>query len=88
MSYLKPIISTFAIDNEPSKPHLKEYGHALFVDDRTDDKVTAISEICNFIEKYKLKSIPSHSCKNKFRSNRPEAFVELLHDCFGEERGA
>lgn len=78
MGHLKPIISTYAIDDEPSRTYLAEYGHAVFVDEsRVADPDTA-EDVVAFVRKYRQITVPRDACAEKFYKNRPEAFVDLL----------
>ena len=81
MAHLKPVISTYHIDDEPSVPYLSEYGHAVFVDEREPVDVQ-ISTVVSFLEKYRTKPISADACKGKFYRNTPGALVDLLENLY------
>lgn len=87
MTFLKPILSTYSIDGEPSRPLLEEYGHACFVDERDSDTDGLARAAAGFIEKYKDVCITEDSCRGKFQANRPEAFVDVLEGLVRERMG-
>ena len=78
MGHLKPIISTYAIDDEPSRPYLANYGHAVFVDESRVADPDAVAEVAAFVRRYRQMAVPRDACAGKFYANRPEAFVDLL----------
>ena len=78
MGHLKPIISTYAIDDEPSRPYLANYGHAVLVDESRVADPDAVAEVAAFVRRYRQMAVPRDACAGKFYANRPEAFVDLL----------
>lgn len=80
MGHSKPVISTYQIDDEPSKPYLTEYGHTFFFDERIGADEVTVDRLCSFLSLYKLNQIPSDVCESKFYANRPEALVDLLEN--------
>lgn len=78
MGHLKPIISTYAIDDEPSRPYLADYGHAVFIDESRVADPDVVAEVAAFVHRYRQMAVPRDACAGKFYANRPEAFVDLL----------
>ena len=81
MAHLKPVISTYRIDDEPSVPYLSEYGHAIFVDERESGS-SQVASVVSFLDNYRLKSIPDDTCEGKFYRNTPAALVDLLEGLY------
>lgn len=79
MSYGKPIISTFDIEDEPSKKYLQQYPLALLLSGKDDPKKNADS-IAAFINKSLGKSIAYDEIKKQFYLNTPAAFMECIID--------
>lgn len=78
MGHLKPIVSTYAIEDEPSKPYLRKYGHAILVDETKAVDDGAVEEVVAFVSRYRKAPVPKGACEEKFYENHPEAFVDLL----------
>jgi glycosyltransferase involved in cell wall biosynthesis len=78
MSYGKPIISTFMIDNEPCIPYLQNYSASLLLDERNINDKEEVEKLNLFINKYKDSYTSNDEVKKKFYNNTPEAFVELV----------
>lgn len=75
MSYGKPIISTFDIENEPSKKYLEKYPLALLLskNDCAGDNAQKIQE---FIKDTAKKRVVFEEVENVFRLNTPKAFID------------
>ena len=78
MAHLKPIISTFRIEDEPSISYLKEYGHVWIMDERLSMSSHVIDDACSFLQRYERFEIPSDACSRKFQKSRPGAFVDVI----------
>ena len=81
MRFSKPIISTFAIENEPSIAYLKKYGNAFFLDERQPFDESA-DRLLEFIKNGSLSELPQGYCQKAFWTNTPEAFAETLENNF------
>lgn len=77
MSYGKPIISTYEIDNEPSAEYLRSYPCALLLDGRNAPEENAL-KIEEFIENSVGKHTDFDELKKKFILNTPEEFVRAI----------
>jgi hypothetical protein len=79
MSYGKPIISTFEIDQEPSCKYLSMYPLSLLLDGRDDiEKNTELLK--NFIRKNCNKTLEFKEIKQRYYLNTPQAFADLIID--------
>lgn len=76
MSYQKPIIATFPIDDEPSLPYLMRYGDTLLLDER-GDPVEAARVLEGFLHA-EHPPIPVGELEEKFWGNTPAAFCNLV----------
>lgn len=84
MSFGKPIISTYEIDEEPCIPYLEEYHLSLLIDQRGN--IDSNAKILNsFLDKFHNVSVPFNFIKNKFHKNTPEAFLEVLDSTIGDD---
>ena len=83
IGFMKPIISTYSIDDEAVIPVLKKYPAALLLDERKPPEVyrTAIRKL---ISDYAETTIDAESIKLMFRKNMPEAYVEIIEDILEE----
>ena len=73
MSYQKPIISTYRIDEDTCCPYIKTYGNSVLIDERLD----IIQNAClikNFLHNEKKDSINT----NSFILNKPSTMVEYI----------
>ena len=77
MSFGKPIISTYYIENEPSKEYLEKYGFALLIDEKKDVEESA-NEVKKFLSEIGEKEFDSKILNDIFYENTPKAFVDLL----------
>jgi glycosyltransferase involved in cell wall biosynthesis len=76
MSYGKPIISTYSIDDEACIPYLKNYPLALLLDERETDLESQGKRVRQFIEDTKGKRVEFDTVKEMFKNNLPETFVK------------
>ena len=74
MSYGKPIISTYDIENEPSKQYLEKYPLALLLSGKDAPEENA-KKIENFIKENLGKSVDFEELTEVFYLNTPKAFV-------------
>lgn len=80
MSYGKPIISTYSIENEPSIEYLEKYPLALLLNDKNSPEHNA-QEIESFLASISNKNIPFSDLREIFYLNTPEAFLrEILKE--------
>lgn len=77
MSYGKPIISTYEIDNEPSAEYLRNYPYALLLDGNAPPE-TNFEKIKAFIKSTAGKYADFDELKEKFILNTPEEFVRCV----------
>lgn len=85
MSYGKPIISSFDIENEPSAHYLKKYPLTLLL----DSKVSATENsalISDFIKESVGKSVSYDELKENFYNNTPAAFTQCLAELWENEK--
>lgn len=77
MTFGKPIISTFSINDEACIPYLEKYPLSLLLDERMnpDKQVKVLND---FIEKNKSLRIPVNKVKSIFSESTPEAFSKIL----------
>lgn len=74
MSYGKPIISTYDIEDEPSKKYLEKYPLALLLSGETSPEENA-KKIESFINENLGKTVAFEDLTEMFYLNTPEAFV-------------
>ena len=84
MSFGKPIISTYEIDEEPCIPYLEKYHPALLIDQRKslDENLKILND---FIDKNYKVSVPFNSIEKEFYKNTPKAFIEVIDSLMGED---
>lgn len=80
MSYGKPIISTYSIDNEACIPYLQKYPLGLLLDERSRNIKLQAQKLIDFVEKTKGKQIDYNSVEKNFYLNTPQAFVDYLNN--------
>ena len=73
MSYQKPIISTYRIDEDTCCPYIKTYGNAFLIDERLDINQN-VCLFTNFLQNTNGDSIDSDS----FLLNKPSTMVEYI----------
>lgn len=78
MSFCKPILSTYKIDNDASKTYLDRYPLALCIDERkeVDDNLYLIN---HFFQHYKEMNITFESVERKFFINTPNIYINLIN---------
>ena len=79
MSYGKPIVSTYSIDNEACIPYLNRYELSLLIDERVGNTEQQAEKFCNFVEKTWMKRVNYSSVESIYYQNTPQAFVEYLN---------
>lgn len=83
MSYKKPIISTFRIDNDPCLEPLVKYGLFIAIDERIDEDINA-EKLENFIDKNRKARIDDARFRKltnrdgDFYNNTCEAFADFI----------
>ena len=77
MSYLKPIISTYDISNEPSATYLRQYPLALLLSKDTAPKENA-EKIAQFIHEIHNTQLDYATLEKQFYLNTPKAFADTL----------
>ena len=77
LSYGKPIISTYTIDDDSSKSYLEKYPLALCIDQRKPPEEAA-KQIDEFIAATLHKSVSYEEVEKLFWKNTPKAYKELL----------
>lgn len=78
MSYGKPIVSTYSIDDEACIPYLSKYQLGLLIDERTGNVEQQAEQLCNFVEKTKERRVDFSTVEKIFYNNTPQAFVDYL----------
>ena len=77
ISYGKPIINTYRIDNDPSDALLKKYPICLSFDERKKDYKASAYKIERFLEE-EYKKVSYAELKEIFYTETPEKFIELV----------
>ena len=77
MSYGKPIISTYSVENEACIPYLKRYQLALLINENENAKVSA-NKLINFLIATKGQKVDFEYVKKEFKDNTPEEFINTL----------
>lgn len=78
MSYGKPIISTYSIDDEACIPYLRKYKLGLLIDERSGTVAQQAEQLSAFVEKTKNQRADFNSVERIFYLNTPQAFVDYL----------
>ena len=78
MSYLKPIISTFSIDNEACIPYLEKYPCALMIDERNENYQIQASKVVRFINNATGYTINKELITKTYINNMPETFITCV----------
>lgn len=78
MSYGKPIVSTYSIDDEACIPYLSKYQLGLLIDERTGNVEQQAEQLCNFVENTKKRRVDFSTVEKVFYKNTPQAFVDYL----------
>ncbi len=79
MSFCKPLISTYYIDNEASKHYLVRYPIALLLDQRNRIEENTNS-LDDFIDHLNEKEISFDQVESSFILNSPKCYVSLLQE--------
>lgn len=85
MSYLKPIISTYDISNEPSATYLRQYPLALLLSKDTPPKENA-EKIAHFIRETHNAQLEYSMLEKQFYLNTPKAFADTLEKIVEESK--
>lgn len=85
MSYGKPIISTYSIDDEACLPYLQKYPLALCVDERNGNLDALRKRVYDFIMKNYRKRIDSSIIESLLYKNMPKSYVDLLNKLLFEK---
>lgn len=83
IGYMKPIISTYFIDNEAVIPVLKKYPSALLIDERKKPEEYKFS-ITNLLLNQGKNKIDVGMIKREYRKNMPESYVLKLEEILKE----
>lgn len=83
MSYRKPIVATYPIDEDSSLDYLKCYGDVLLLDERSSP-IEASRRLRSFLDK-QHEAISREALESRFRNNTPSAFCEVI-DKNGEQK--
>lgn len=78
MSYKKPIITTYSIDDEACIPYIQKYPLGLALDEREKNISMQADLLDKFIEKTLGKNIDNFSIEKEFYTSTPKSFCELL----------
>lgn len=81
MSYGKPIISSYRIDDDPCLPYLSKYDNCLLIDEREDEKDN-ILKLKEFIIDCMNTTRTSSPNIELFHNNTPSAFCDLVSSLF------
>lgn len=80
MSYRKPIISTYSIDDEACLPYLKKYPAAYLIDERDKDLEKQANLLNSFINNIYDKVVDINEIYNEFYANTPQAFIDEIEN--------
>lgn len=78
MSYGKPIISTYSIEDDASKLYLEKYPLSLNVNINDDDPEAQSKRVDDFLGKNRFGKVPFDEVKALFPQNTPAAYAELI----------
>lgn len=77
MSFGKPIISTYYIEDEASTKYLKKYPLALLIDERLSVEENA-KKLDEFIENSLNRTVPFEFVKETFKENTTDAYISII----------
>ncbi len=77
MSNLKPIVSSYKIENEPSIEYLEKYGYVLFIDERKSPEENA-QLIAEYMRNCERPQLCEEQLRERFYANTPDAFVDAI----------
>lgn len=80
MSYGKPIISTYSIDEEACIPYLQKYPLSLLLDEREEQMEKQAGALEAFLTSNYKRTVEVESILNLYYNNLPEAFLETVMD--------
>lgn len=80
MSFGKPIISTFCVDNDTSAAYLRKYPRALLLDERDPDLDGAAVRLKRFILDNRDTLIPYKEVERIFYGNTPLSTIKVLKE--------
>lgn len=83
MSFGRPIISTYFIDNEACIPFLKKYPLGLMVDERLSVE-SNVAKVANFLQLHKNQYADFEIVKNLFPKCLASSYVSIIDDLFNE----
>lgn len=78
MSYGKPILSTYRMDDDSSLPYLRKYPASFLMDERNSNDAEEATRLREFILHNRKTAIPYESVADQLYANTPGAFYELL----------
>lgn len=81
MSFCKPILSTYKIDNEASKTYLDRYPLALCIDERCEIHEN-IKYIDCFLQRYNDTDMKFDDVEREFYINTPSIYIDLIKNIF------
>lgn len=82
MSYCKPIISVYGIDNDSSNDYLKRYPLSVCLDKRMDIE-SSVTMLQSFFSYASQKSITFDEVCSLFNKNTPASYVSLIEEMMG-----
>lgn len=77
MSYGKPVISMYAIDNEASKTYFEKYPLAVSIDERKEYKI-AVDKLEKFLSEMVGKKVSFEEIEAHFPLNSPKIYSSLI----------
>ncbi len=83
MSIKKPIVSTAAIEDEPSKQYLRRYPAALILDENDQNVQSAAEQLEGFVSAYRGAILDGEEIRRTFYQNTPEAVAVFLRSVNG-----
>lgn len=86
MGFGKPIISTYAIDNEACIPYLKKYPISLLLDEKNNNIEEQAKVLKKFIEENIDKRVSYEEIAPIFYKNTPQAYVEEINKLLTENK--
>ncbi len=86
VSYGKPIISTYCIDEDTSKAYLERYPLSCCIDQRKQVE-ESVTQITTFLSNNIGKTVSFETVEKEFRNNTPQAYVDLIADLFRRHEG-
>lgn len=84
MSFLKPIITTYSIPNEPSIPYLKRYAPCLMLEEDETLLEENVKKTTEFIREYTGRKADQEAVLREFSGNLPTSFADEIDRIFLE----